>query len=165
MEQKPRRQGVQLADLLRRAKQMEPKPAPPAEQEAEQPAPPQKPEAQAPPEAPPATAPAHVARITHPAPEEPGEEARTVTIEVVLSTKQLAQILAQREPEVMTLDQAANYLQIGPDYLARLARTGHVPGTKIGRSWRFKKTLLDEWLDKRSRSAQHSAQEDSDDRP
>src|SRR3712207_2587040 len=40
-------------------------------------------------------------------------------------------------PEVLTLAQAAELLQLGPDAVADLAATGELPGRKIGEEWRF----------------------------
>lgn len=50
-------------------------------------------------------------------------------------------------PEVMNLNQLAAYLQLSPQTLYRKVECGEVPGAKIGRQWRFKKTVIDEWLE------------------
>jgi excisionase family DNA binding protein len=52
--------------------------------------------------------------------------------------------------EVMDIRQAAGYLGISGDTLYRYASEGFVPAFKLGNRWRFKKTLLDAWMDKQS---------------
>ena len=51
---------------------------------------------------------------------------------------------------VMTLQQAAEFLQIDVDTLRVLVRQGKVPGAKVGRQWRLEEGLLREWLRQRS---------------
>lgn len=52
--------------------------------------------------------------------------------------------------EVMDIRQAAEYLGISSDTLYRYASEGFVPAFKLGNRWRFKKTLLDNWMDRQS---------------
>jgi len=52
--------------------------------------------------------------------------------------------------KIMTLQQAADFLQMDADTLRVLARKGRVPGAKVGRQWRFDQGLLREWLRERS---------------
>jgi len=52
-------------------------------------------------------------------------------------------------PEVMTIDDLAAYLQVSKSSLYKLAQEGRVPGQKVGRHWRFLRTTIDAWLDKR----------------
>lgn len=52
--------------------------------------------------------------------------------------------------EVMDIRQAAEYLGISTDTLYRYAAEGLVPAFKLGNRWRFKKSLLDEWMVKLS---------------
>ena len=53
--------------------------------------------------------------------------------------------------EVMDLRQAAEYLRISPETLyAYLGQTPELPAFKLGNRWRFKKSLLDLWLEKQS---------------
>lgn len=49
-------------------------------------------------------------------------------------------------PEVMTIDELAAYLQVSKSSLYKLAQDGKVPGQKVGRHWRFRKQVIDEWL-------------------
>jgi excisionase family DNA binding protein len=52
--------------------------------------------------------------------------------------------------EVMDIRQAANYLGISGDTLYRYASEGFVPAFKLGNRWRFRKSLLDGWMDAKS---------------
>lgn len=47
----------------------------------------------------------------------------------------------------MTAREAAEYLKLAERTLVRLAHEGKVPGVKIGGQWRFRRALLDEYLD------------------
>lgn len=48
--------------------------------------------------------------------------------------------------EIMTPREAAEYLSVHVRTIYRLVKNGEIPGRKVGGSWRFKKTALDEWL-------------------
>jgi excisionase family DNA binding protein len=52
--------------------------------------------------------------------------------------------------EVMDIRQAADYLGISGDTLYRYASEGFVPAFKLGNRWRFRKSLLDHWMDVKS---------------
>jgi excisionase family DNA binding protein len=52
--------------------------------------------------------------------------------------------------EVMDIRQASAYLGISGDTLYRYASEGFVPAFKLGNRWRFRKTLLDSWMDEKS---------------
>ena len=52
--------------------------------------------------------------------------------------------------EVMDIRQAAEYLGISGDTLYRYASEGFIPAFKLGNRWRFKKSLLDAWMDEKS---------------
>jgi len=52
--------------------------------------------------------------------------------------------------EVMDIRQAADYLGISADTLYRYASEGFVPAFKLGNRWRFRKSLLDGWMDEKS---------------
>jgi excisionase family DNA binding protein len=49
-------------------------------------------------------------------------------------------------PEVLTLEQVAELLQVEPEAAAELAEAGELPGRKLGDTWRFSRTALMEWL-------------------
>ena len=52
--------------------------------------------------------------------------------------------------EVMDIRQASEYLGVSGDTLYRYASEGFVPAFKLGNRWRFKKSLLDAWMDEKS---------------
>ena len=59
--------------------------------------------------------------------------------------------MAQAVPrEVMDIRQASEYLGISGDTLYRYASEGFIPAFKLGNRWRFKKSLLDAWMDEKS---------------
>jgi excisionase family DNA binding protein len=48
--------------------------------------------------------------------------------------------------DVLTLEEAANYLKLSSETIEREAAQGNIPGRQIGDSWRFLKSAIDEWL-------------------
>jgi excisionase family DNA binding protein len=61
--------------------------------------------------------------------------------------------------EVMDIRQAADYLGISGDTLYRYASEGFIPAFKLGNRWRFRKSLMDAWMDEKSGvRAQHPAE-------
>jgi excisionase family DNA binding protein len=51
---------------------------------------------------------------------------------------------------IMTIEEAARYLQLHPLTVRRMAREGAIPAFKLGRQWRVKRELLDRWLEEQS---------------
>src|SRR5919109_1352138 len=56
----------------------------------------------------------------------------------------------ERVKEVMTLREASEYLGISPDTLYKYLSEDRIPAFKLGNRWRFKKDLLDRWMEKKS---------------
>ncbi|MES2222694.1 MAG: helix-turn-helix domain-containing protein [Acidobacteriota bacterium] len=52
--------------------------------------------------------------------------------------------------EVMDIRQAADYLGISSDSLYKYASEGLIPAFKLGNRWRFKRSLLDHWMELQS---------------
>ncbi|MBC8444812.1 MAG: helix-turn-helix domain-containing protein [Chloroflexi bacterium] len=50
----------------------------------------------------------------------------------------------------MTIDDVAKYLSLHPLTVRRLAKDGEIPAFKVGRQWRVKRKLLDQWLEENS---------------
>jgi excisionase family DNA binding protein len=48
--------------------------------------------------------------------------------------------------EVMTAEQLAKYLQLDEQTVYRKARAGQIPAVHIGKTLRFKKEVIDDWL-------------------
>jgi excisionase family DNA binding protein len=59
-------------------------------------------------------------------------------------------LLVPEVREVMDIRQASEYLGISPDTLYKYASDGFVPAFKLGNRWRFKRSRLDEWMDRQS---------------
>ena len=49
--------------------------------------------------------------------------------------------------EIMTLREVAKYLGLHIMTVYKLTREGRVPAAKIGGQWRFKRNVLNEWLE------------------
>ncbi|MCW5936934.1 MAG: helix-turn-helix domain-containing protein [Fimbriimonadaceae bacterium] len=72
-----------------------------------------------------------------------------VRIELFLSSEQTSSMLRAimaGQHTVMTMAEAAQYLRIRPQSLAKLARDGEIPSVEIDGRYRFQKHVLDEWL-------------------
>ncbi len=61
------------------------------------------------------------------------------------------------DDEIFTLKEVAEYLKLAEKTTYRLAAAGKIPGFKVGGSWRFKKSELEQWMDDH-----HNQSEDKD---
>jgi excisionase family DNA binding protein len=52
--------------------------------------------------------------------------------------------------EVMNIRQASQYLGISPDTLYKYVTEEKIPAFKLGNRWKFKKTILDQWMEQKS---------------
>lgn len=52
--------------------------------------------------------------------------------------------------EVMNVREASQYLGISPDTLYKYVSSARIPAFKLGNRWRFKKTILDSWMERKS---------------
>jgi excisionase family DNA binding protein len=55
------------------------------------------------------------------------------------------------EKEIMTAQEVAEYLRLAEATVYKLAQAGDIPAVKVGRAWRFKKNMLDEWFREQAR--------------
>ncbi len=53
-------------------------------------------------------------------------------------------------PEVMNIRQASEYLGVSPDTLYKYLAEDKIPAFKLGNRWKFKKALLDRWMESKS---------------
>ena len=53
-------------------------------------------------------------------------------------------------PEVMNIRQASQYLGVSPDTLYKYVYEEKIPAFKLGNRWKFKKTILDTWMERKS---------------
>ncbi len=47
---------------------------------------------------------------------------------------------------IMTVHDVAEYLRLSEAKVYKLAKEGLVPALRMGKSWRFKKEIIDEWI-------------------
>ena len=52
--------------------------------------------------------------------------------------------------EVMNIRQASQYLGVSPDTLYKYVYEERIPAFKLGNRWKFKKTILDSWMERKS---------------
>ena len=52
--------------------------------------------------------------------------------------------------EVMNIRQASQYLGVSPDTLYKYVSEEKIPAFKLGNRWKFKKTVLDLWMEEKS---------------
>ncbi len=55
--------------------------------------------------------------------------------------------------EVLLVGEAALLLRVSTKTLMKLARSGEIPGRKVGRAWRFSRTEVMAWLARRTAGA------------
>ena len=51
------------------------------------------------------------------------------------------------EDRWLSMDEMCEYLGVSDDTIHRWIKTKKMPATKIGRCWKFKKNLVDDWAD------------------
>ena len=49
--------------------------------------------------------------------------------------------------QLLDSDEAAALLKIHPKTLQKMARNGEITGVQVGRLWRFRASLINEWLE------------------
>ena len=58
---------------------------------------------------------------------------------------------------IMTVRDVASYLRLSEAKVYRLVKEGSVPSFRLGKSWRFRRDLLDEWIMKETQHIQQNA--------
>lgn len=51
------------------------------------------------------------------------------------------------DDRLMTIKQLASYLSVNERTVLKLVQEGALPGVKVGNQWRFRKAMIDTWLD------------------
>jgi excisionase family DNA binding protein len=51
------------------------------------------------------------------------------------------------EHEILTLEEVAHYLRLKPQTIYKWAQEKRIPAVKLGKEWRFRRSILDRWLD------------------
>ena len=54
--------------------------------------------------------------------------------------------MERMEREIMTTEEVARYLRLAEATVYKLAQAGDIPAVKVGRAWRVKRQLIDEWF-------------------
>jgi excisionase family DNA binding protein len=53
-------------------------------------------------------------------------------------------------PEVMNIRQASEYLGVSTDTLYKYVYEERIPAFKLGNRWKFKRSMLDAWMERKS---------------
>jgi excisionase family DNA binding protein len=51
------------------------------------------------------------------------------------------------EDEMLTIGDVARYLKLKPQTIYRWVQDGKLPGAKIGKAWRFRRSSIERWVD------------------
>lgn len=51
------------------------------------------------------------------------------------------------DSEIMTVEEVAEYLRMKPQTIYTWAQEKRIPAAKLGKEWRFKKSVVDKWFD------------------
>ena len=54
--------------------------------------------------------------------------------------------MALMDTDVMTLEEVAAYLRLKPQTIYTWAQEKRIPAAKLGKEWRFRKSIIDEWF-------------------
>jgi excisionase family DNA binding protein len=49
--------------------------------------------------------------------------------------------------DILTLEEVASYLRLTPQTIYKWAQEKRIPGAKLGKEWRFRRSIIDRWLD------------------
>ena len=49
--------------------------------------------------------------------------------------------------DILTLEEVADYLKLKPQTIYTSAQGGKIPAVKLGKEWRFRKSVIDKWFD------------------
>lgn len=60
------------------------------------------------------------------------------------------------QENLLTTDQLAQYLRVDKFTIYRLVGRKKIPAFRVGNQWRFKQSLIDEWLMKNSNGIEES---------
>ncbi|NJK96300.1 MAG: helix-turn-helix domain-containing protein [Bacteroidales bacterium] len=51
--------------------------------------------------------------------------------------------------KIMTLEEVADYLRVKPQTIYTWAQEKKIPAAKLGKEWRFRKSMIDQWFNDR----------------
>ena len=52
----------------------------------------------------------------------------------------------ESEDKIMTIDEVADYLRLKPQTIYTWAQEKKIPAAKLGKEWRFRKSVIDKWF-------------------
>jgi excisionase family DNA binding protein len=55
--------------------------------------------------------------------------------------------MSEQDHEILTLEEVAIYLRLKPQTIYKWAQEKKIPAVKLGKEWRFRRSILDRWLD------------------
>lgn len=54
--------------------------------------------------------------------------------------------MSEQPDEILTIDEVAAFLKAGKRTVYRLAASGEIPAFKLGGTWRFRRSELNQWI-------------------
>jgi excisionase family DNA binding protein len=54
---------------------------------------------------------------------------------------------------IMDVHDVAVYLRLSEAKVYKMANEGHIPALRMGKTWRFKRELIDEWIRRKTEEA------------
>lgn len=48
--------------------------------------------------------------------------------------------------DILTIEEVAKYLKLKPQTIYTWAQNGKIPAAKLGKEWRFKRSIIDKWF-------------------
>lgn len=69
--------------------------------------------------------------------------------------------MSDQPDEILTIDEVAAYLKAGKRTVYRLAASSKLPAFKLGGTWRFRRSDLDQWIASRVGKANVNGSEDA----
>ncbi|MBT3208551.1 MAG: helix-turn-helix domain-containing protein [Bacteroidetes bacterium] len=55
--------------------------------------------------------------------------------------------MSKESNDILTLEEVAEYLRLKPQTIYTWAQEKRIPSAKLGKEWRFKKSIIDRWFD------------------
>lgn len=62
------------------------------------------------------------------------------------------------DSDIMTMKEVAEYLKLNEKTAYRLTSEGKLPAFKVGGSWRFQKSKIDQWIKGQSNTSQKGSE-------
>jgi len=66
--------------------------------------------------------------------------------------------MSDKEEKLMTVKEVAEYLRLDEHTVYRMARKGEIPAYKVAGQWRFKKKMIEEWLEQNLKYEKHGGE-------